>query len=263
MKSNNNTQFNTACELLNNPYLQPKISKNSEIEKAISFYQKKSHVQNTERATKNWLAHFEKFRKDMVDSSSQEEQYKIQLHLISDMSILENQDGTEYKALTIKQAVDGINRHLMEFSIIHGINLQDHHQFPVLARVLDDILSNSTTSISTPDSLIKRVFFYNAFLLACRGGEHYQLKIIQFNFCEDGGIDFQRFCAKNNQQEIMGDLANKTGIEVDGHRSIDAIRKYKVPNDQQKMDTLQHIISTYNLQDHQESQIKNITDNVS
>ncbi|CAI2188668.1 8322_t:CDS:2, partial [Funneliformis geosporum] len=57
-------------------------------------------------------------------------------------------------------------------------------------------------------------------------------------------------------------LANKTGIEVDGHRSIDAIRKYKVPNDQQKMDTLQHIISTYNLQDHQESQIKNITDNV-
>jgi len=81
----------------------------------------------------------------------------------------------------------------------------------------------------------------------------------------------------------MKDLANKTGIEVDGlltnhsgrktsaqlmqdvnveeqvimnitgHRSVDAVRKYKVPNDQQKMDTLQHIISTYNLQDHQES----------
>ncbi|CAI2199926.1 17905_t:CDS:1, partial [Funneliformis geosporum] len=46
-------------------------------------------------------------------------------------------DGTEYKALTIKQAIDRINRYLMEFSIIHGINLWDHHQFPVLVRVFD------------------------------------------------------------------------------------------------------------------------------
>ncbi|CAG8852053.1 35207_t:CDS:1, partial [Racocetra persica] len=41
------------------------------------------------------------------------------------------------------------------------------------------------TSILTSDTLIKRVFFHNAFLLACRGGEHYNLKIDQFNFHDD------------------------------------------------------------------------------
>ncbi|CAI2179416.1 10374_t:CDS:2 [Funneliformis geosporum] len=70
----------------------------------------------------------------------------------------------------------------MEFSMIYGINLWNCHQIPVLARVFDgkmkilqdnelgkikgsaaltrqniaDILSNSATSISTPDTLIKR-----------------------------------------------------------------------------------------------------------
>ncbi|GES72739.1 hypothetical protein GLOIN_2v1784543 [Rhizophagus clarus] len=110
----NKIQFNTSCELLNNPHIQPiKASKDIEIKSAISFYQNKSCVQNTEKATKNWLETFERFRKDM------------------------NKDGTECKALSIKQAIGGINRYLIEFSIIHGINLRDHHQFPVLARVLD------------------------------------------------------------------------------------------------------------------------------
>ncbi|CAG8794534.1 25873_t:CDS:1, partial [Dentiscutata erythropus] len=56
---NKTVQFNTANELLNNPSLQSKTSKSIEIEKAISFYQDKSHVNNTEKATKNWLEHFE------------------------------------------------------------------------------------------------------------------------------------------------------------------------------------------------------------
>ncbi|CAB4394667.1 unnamed protein product [Rhizophagus irregularis] len=107
----NKVQFNTAHELLNNPHLNPKTSKDINIKNAISFYQNKSRVQNTEKATKNWLEAFEKFRKDMNESYPQDEQYMIQLHLISDMSILENQvagfiatmkkrDGTEYKALS-------------------------------------------------------------------------------------------------------------------------------------------------------------------
>ena len=45
MKSNKKAQFTTAHELLKNPHLQSKTSKNIEIDKAISFYQKKSHVQ--------------------------------------------------------------------------------------------------------------------------------------------------------------------------------------------------------------------------
>jgi len=37
-------QFNTAHELLYNPHLQSKSSKNVDIEKAISFYKDKSRV---------------------------------------------------------------------------------------------------------------------------------------------------------------------------------------------------------------------------
>jgi hypothetical protein len=87
----NKAQFNTAHTLLNNPHLQSKSSKDIEIKDAISFYQNKSRVQNTEKATKNWLEHFEKFRKDMSKSYPQDEQYTNKLHLISDISILENQ----------------------------------------------------------------------------------------------------------------------------------------------------------------------------
>ena len=46
-------------------------------------------------------------------------------------------------------------------------------------------------------------------------------------------------------------------MNITGHRSVDAVRKYKVPNDQQKMDTLRKLIST---QDHQETLNQNITD---
>jgi hypothetical protein len=85
----------------------------------------------------------------------------------------------------------------------------------------------------------------------------------------------------------MKDLAHKTGIEVNGlltnhsgrktfaqlmqdadvdeqvimnitgHQSVEAVRKYKIPNDQQKMDTLQRLIS---VQDQEKSHIQNITD---
>ena len=144
------------------------------------------------------------------------------------IATMKKKDGTEYRALSIRQAVDGINRYLIEFSTIHGINLRDHHQFPILTKVLDgkmkelqdkglgkikgsaaltrqyiaNILSNPATSTLTPDTLIKRIFFHNSLLLACQGGEHYQLTVDQFNFQDDGGIDFQRFHSKNNQRGI-------------------------------------------------------------
>ncbi len=52
----------------------------------------------------------------MIKSNPQDDQYKIQLNLISDMAVLENQmagfycynekkDETEYKALSIRQAI--------------------------------------------------------------------------------------------------------------------------------------------------------------
>ncbi|CAI2177084.1 2128_t:CDS:2 [Funneliformis geosporum] len=103
----------------------------------------------------------------MVDSS-QEEQYKIQLHLISDISILENQ--------------------------VAG---QDRYQFPVFDGKMKMLQDNGLGKI-----LLLKEYFHNALLLAYWGGEYYQLKIIQFDFLKDGRIDFQRFHAKNNQHKL-------------------------------------------------------------
>ncbi|CAG8729375.1 14504_t:CDS:2, partial [Racocetra persica] len=91
MDPNKTVQFNTTSELLNNPSLQFKISKSIEIEKAISFYQDKSRVNNTEKATKNWLEHFEKFRKSMIKVYPHNENYKTELKSISELLILDNQ----------------------------------------------------------------------------------------------------------------------------------------------------------------------------
>ncbi|CAG8795254.1 33458_t:CDS:2, partial [Racocetra persica] len=68
-----------------------KTSKSIEIEKAISFYQDKSRVNNTEKVTKNWLEHFEKFRKSMIEVYPHDKNYKTELKSISELSILDNQ----------------------------------------------------------------------------------------------------------------------------------------------------------------------------
>ena len=59
--------------------------------------------------------------------------------------------------------------------------------------------------------------------------------------------------------QIMQDdnVEEQVIMNIAGHRSVDAVRKYKVPNDQQKMDTLRKLIS---IQDHQETLNQNITD---
>ena len=44
----------------------------------------------------------------------------------------------KYKAKTIKQVIDAINRHLVKISPIRGINSHDKYEFPDLKVVLHD-----------------------------------------------------------------------------------------------------------------------------
>ena len=139
----------------------------------------------------------------------------------------------EYKAKTIKQAIDAINRHLVKISPIRGINLHDKYEFPDLQTVLhgkmkdlqekgfgekegsialtvqqvQEILADDFLNSNTPEGLLYRVFFQNATLFACRGGEHYNLQVDQFKFLPDGGLLFRRYHSKNNQHGIQGGSA--------------------------------------------------------
>jgi len=112
----------------------------SEIYKKLNFYRQKAMVPNTEKSTRNWIAKFEEFRKNY--------NYVIPLDKITDSELIEQQvceyiaqmskkkNAGEYKANTVKQAVDAINRHLVKFSPIHGINLHDKYKFLDLWTVL-------------------------------------------------------------------------------------------------------------------------------
>ena len=99
----------------------------------------------------------------------------------------------EYKAKTIKQAVNTINCHLVKISPIHGINLYDRYEFPdlqtilhgkmkdlqekgfgkkegsmaLIAQQIQEILADDFLNPNTPKSLLYHVFFQNATIFAC------------------------------------------------------------------------------------------------
>src|SRR6266542_1329370 len=91
----------------------------------------------------------------------------------------------KYKAKTIKQVIDAINRHLVKISPTRGINLHDKYEFPDLQAVLhgkmkdlqekgfgekegsmaltaqqiQEILADDFLNPNTPEGLLYRVFF--------------------------------------------------------------------------------------------------------
>jgi hypothetical protein len=102
-------------------------------------------------------------------------------------------NASEYKAKTIKQAVDAINCHLVKISPICGINLHDKYEFPDLQTILhgkmkdlqekgfgekegsmaltaqqvQEILADDFLNPNTPEGLLYHVFFQNATIFAC------------------------------------------------------------------------------------------------
>ena len=227
------------------PSFQPASSLNrNDAQAKASYYREKAKVKNTEKSTKSWITKFEEFR---VRAN-----YSVPLNELNDVSLLQQQlveyistmkrnDGSEYKAVSIKQAVDALNRYLLCHSPILQINLHDRYMFPDLHNVLHgkmrdlqergfgetsgsvaispqqihQILQHPRMSTSSPESLLYRVFFRLSIILAMRGGEHYQLKIDQFKSDGHDGLQFFRYISKNNQRGIQGGNAQIISIPAD------------------------------------------------
>ena len=137
---------------------------------------------------------------------------------------MKTKDGNKYKATSIKQSVDALNRYLLHHSPIPQVNLHDKYMFPDLHNVLhgkmrdlqeqglgeksgsaainsqqiQQILHHPKMATNNPQSLLYRVFFRMSIILAMRGGEHYQLKINQFKSDGSGGLQFFHYTSKNN-----------------------------------------------------------------
>ncbi|GBB93623.1 hypothetical protein RclHR1_02200004 [Rhizophagus clarus] len=69
---------------------------------------------------------------------------------------------------------------------------------------VQQVLNHHLMDRSTPQSLLKRVFFYNAILLGSRGGEHFYLMAEDFKKCEGGGYDVLIYRSKTNQRVEIG-----------------------------------------------------------
>ena len=252
--------FINASELSPSPSVSQDTNISSEevpndLQEKLNFYRNKAKVPNTERSTKNWVIRFEEFRKKY--------NYNEQLEEITDFKIIEKQvceyvaqmskkkNSGEYKAKTVKQAVDAINRYLVHISPIRGINLHDKYEFPDLNIVLhgkmkelqekgfgekegsvalnvqqvQEILADDFLNPNTPEGLLYHVFFQIATCFACCGREHYNLRVDQFLSLPDGSLIFRRYRSKNNQRGIEGGDAQDIRLPS-GSDAINDINKY-------------------------------------
>ncbi|GBC49482.2 activating transcription factor 7-interacting protein 1 isoform X1 [Rhizophagus irregularis DAOM 181602=DAOM 197198] len=136
--------FQTATNLLsssNNPINNSNNIDNIQDAAQIkaSYYRKKAKVKNTEKSTKSWSTKFEEFRAcagysvpltDLKDIS------QLQKQIVEFISTMKMKNGNEYKATSVKQSVDALNRYLLHLSPIPQINLHDKYMFPDLHDVL-------------------------------------------------------------------------------------------------------------------------------
>ncbi|CAG8574235.1 8346_t:CDS:2 [Funneliformis mosseae] len=158
----------------------------------------------------------------------------------------------EYKANSVKQAVDAIKHHLVKVSSILRINLYNKYEFSDLFTVLhskikdfqekrfdekegsmaltaqqvQEILADDFLNSNTPKGLLYHVFFRIATNFAFRGGEHYNL-----HYEIEGGAAQNIHLSPNSESAnnikkiglnilVDANVLEDAIIEVTGHKSI-------------------------------------------
>ena len=104
------------------PSFQAAISLDrDDVQAKASYYREKSKVKNTEKSTKSWITKFEEFcirANYSVPLNKLDDVSLLQQQLVEYITIMKRNDGSEYKATSIKQAVDALNRYLLFHSPI-------------------------------------------------------------------------------------------------------------------------------------------------
>ncbi|CAG8841421.1 7862_t:CDS:2, partial [Gigaspora margarita] len=165
----------------------------SELEQKLEFYRNKAAVPNTVKATQNWMKKFDEFQQYYnytTPIESIEDPCLIEKQICEFIAQMTKKDRGEYKAKTVKQAIDTLNRYINKNGIIRGLNLYDKYQFPDLHNVLNDKMKD----------------------LQEKGlGEQkgsMALTVHQFQVQSDESILFYRYHSKNNQRGIEGENAH-------------------------------------------------------
>ncbi|CAG8613494.1 11780_t:CDS:2, partial [Scutellospora calospora] len=70
---------------------------------------------------------------------------------------------------------------------------------------IQKIFQHDSISIDSPQGLQYRIFIWCCLLFQSRGGEYYLIKISQFVFTSNGGLQFTKYSQKNDQGGIESD----------------------------------------------------------
>ncbi|CAB4398881.1 unnamed protein product [Rhizophagus irregularis] len=186
----------------NNRIYEKTLASNDNLEKNVNFFCEIGKVKNTEYSTNNWIRAVELFRaKNNYEKKLEEisETKVLDSQLAQYLAAMKQQNGNEYSISSIKAAVSAIYCYLNQNSVISNCNLYDNKIYKQFWQVysgkikyltdlgygekngsnglsneeVQNILNHSLMDGSTPQSLLKKVFFYNAILLGLRGGEHF------------------------------------------------------------------------------------------
>lgn len=138
-------------------------------------------------------------------------------------------DGKEYHALSVRNCLAAIwcylNENLALEELVDILNLKVFYDLSTIVNEklkilslaglgehnganglmiteVEQILVHPIMQHNSPEELLRHVVFYNAILLALRGGEHQDLKISNFVKRFDGGLDVKLYRSKTNQRGL-------------------------------------------------------------
>jgi len=206
-------------------------------------------VKSTTSATKNWIHGLEKFRKGKFSEEKVEQITSIQeldKQLATYIAEMKQKNGQQYSASSVRCAIAAIHRHLVKNSAITGVNIHDQAKFSTLWEVVNGklkflsdlglndakgadalsideiltILNHKTLDGSTPERLLYRIYFYNAFLLGIRGKEHFSLLLEDFKKRDDGGFTVYIYRSKTNQRGVFGNRGKADKILIPYNEEI-------------------------------------------
>ncbi|CAB5361713.1 unnamed protein product [Rhizophagus irregularis] len=224
------------------------LKTSASLKEKVEFYREFSKVKNTVNVTNNWMGLLEKFRKEQLYIGQIQEVENEQVlieKLCSYFANMSKKDGSDYSVNSVRASFAAINCFLQDNSKIKSIDLYNDVRFKEIRKVVDEkirylsnngkgetkgsdsleadeitqILNHRLLDGSTPERLLRRVFFINAIYLGLRGGEHTLLNATDFVKSEDDGYTVFIYCSKNNQhepdfylQEIEEQFALRTGV---------------------------------------------------
>ncbi|CAG8573068.1 24710_t:CDS:2, partial [Racocetra persica] len=234
------------------------------------------------KATRNWIKKFNKFCQHynyITPIKSIEDSSLIEQQLCKFIAQMTKKDGGKYKAKTIKQAIDRINRYISKNRAICDLNLHDKYQFPDLYNILNskmkDLQEKELGKKKDHKNNQQGIEEENAQCIQLLADQSDTLEPPNQNWRETSIWYLKTHCDLNRVKNFMKDIGQKVKVKlpdnaltnhsgrktitqilqnvnipedpimnITEHKSSQGVHIYKTINGSQKLDTMKTLINT-------------------